>query len=141
MAETVGQEVLAVVDLQIRQGSDCPFVLAFHEEDEAGATVVQSFTDWQVRSQIRNRVGGDVWLDLSEHMTLTDDTEGTLTVTGLIPHTVTEAVEWNARASKVVDGEVQPAGVWDVELVTAATAVIPLAAGRVFIDPDVTREA
>lgn len=141
MAETVGQEVLAEVDLHIRQGSDVPVVLAYAEDDGTGAIVAQDFTGWSVRSQIRKKVGGDVWLDLGALMVLTDDTEGTLTVSANIPAATTEGVAWNARASRTVDGETQPSGVWDVELVTAAGAVIPLAAGRVFVDPDVTREA
>lgn len=141
MAESIGQEVLAEVDLHIRQGSDCPVVFAYAEDDGTGAPVAQDFTGWSVRSQIRKRVGGDVWLDLGALMVLTDDTEGTLTISANIPAAVTEDEAWNARASKVIDGEAQASGVWDVELVTAAGAVIPLVAGRVFVDPDVTREA
>lgn len=138
MAEAVGQEVLAVVDLQIRQGSDCMFVLAYSEDDGAG-TLLQLFAGWTVRSQIRQKVGGTVWLDLADYLTTADDAAGTWTITGLIPAAVTEAVVWNTRAGRVVDGELQPTGVWDMELVAAGGAVIPLAAGRVFVDPDVTR--
>lgn len=140
MAETVGQEVLAVVDLHVRQGSDVPVVLAYAEDDGTGALVVQDYSGWSVRSQIRRRVGQEVWLDLGALMTLTDDGAGTLTVSANIPAAVTEDPAWNARASQVRDEELQPAGVWDVELVTAAGTVIPLVAGQVFVDPDVTRE-
>lgn len=130
MAEEVGQEVLAQVDLLIRQGSDCAFTLLYSEEDEAG-TIVQDFTGWWARSQVRKKVGGDVWhtLTVGDGLTLTHDA-GVLSIAGLIPHEVTEDPAWNAR--KV--------GVWDVELIRADGWVIPLAAGAVKVDPDVTRE-
>jgi len=130
MAEEVGQEVLAQVDLLIRQGSDCAFTLLFSEEDDAG-TIVQDFTGWSARSQIRRKVGGEVWHEMTpgDGLTLTHDA-GVLSIAGLIPHEVTEDPAWNTR--KV--------GVWDVELIRADGWVIPLAAGAVKIDPDVTRE-
>lgn len=139
MAEIVGQDLLADVDLHVRQGSDCAFVLTYAEDDGNGV-VNQPFTGWTVRSQIRKAVGGEIWLDLGTHLTLTD-AAGTLTVTGLIPAAVTEDTAWNARASKVVAGELAPAGVWDVELVTETGQVIPLAGGAVYVTPDVTRAA
>ena len=139
MAETVGREVLAVVDLHIRQGSDVPVAFTYSEDDGTGI-VVQSFDGWGVRSQVRQKVGGDVWLDFGALMTLADDGEGTLTITGNIPAVVTEDPVWNARASKVRNDELQRSGVWDVELVTAGGVVLPLVAGDVFVDPDVTRE-
>jgi hypothetical protein len=130
MAEEVGQEVLAQVDLLIRQGSDCAFVLQYSEEDGAG-TIPQDFAGWSARSQLRRKVGGDVWHELAvgDGLTLTHDA-GVLSVAGLIPHAVTEAEVWNTR--KV--------GVWDVELIRADGWVIPLVAGAVKVDPDVTRE-
>jgi hypothetical protein len=139
VAEWVGQEVLAEVDLRIRQGSDCGFTLVY-SEDSGDGPVEQDYTGWSARSQIRAKVGGEVWLDVGQYLTLTPG-DASLTIDGLIPAAVTEDPAWNARASKARDGEVAPAGVWDVELVTATGAVIPLAAGRVFVDPDVTREA
>lgn len=130
MAEEVGQEVLAQVDLLIRQGSDCAFVLQYSEEDGTG-TIPHDFTGWSARSQVRKKVGGDVWHTMTpgEGLTLTHDA-GVLSIAGLIPHTVTEAEAWNARRL----------GVWDVELIRADGWVIPLAAGAVKVDPDVTRE-
>lgn len=130
MAEEVGQEVLAQVDLLIRQGSDCAFTLLFSEEDGTG-TIVQDFTGWSARSQLRRKVGGDLWhaLTVGDGLTLTHDA-GVLTVAGLIPHGVTEDPAWNSRRQ----------GVWDVELIRADGWVIPLAAGEVRVDPDVTRE-
>ncbi|WP_206155811.1 hypothetical protein [Cellulomonas taurus] len=131
MAEEVGQEVLARVDLLVRQGSDCAFTLLFSEEDEQG-TIVQDFTGWSARSQLRRKVGGEIWHELAvgAGLTLTHDA-GVLTVAGLIPHAVTEDPAWNARN----------VGAWDIELVRADGWVIPLAAGAVRVDHDVTREA
>lgn len=131
MAEEVGQEVLAQVDLLIRQGSDCAFTLLFSEEDGQG-TIVQDFTGWSARSQLRRKVGGDIWHELTvgNGLTLTHDA-GVLSVAGLISHAVTEDPAWNARNS----------GAWDVELIRADGWVIPLAAGAVRVDHDVTREA
>lgn len=130
MAEEVGQEVLAQVDLLIRQGSDCTFVLQFSEEDDAG-TIMQDFTGWSARSQVRKKVGGDVWhtMTVGDGLTLTHDA-GVLSIAGLIPHTVTEDEAWNGRR----------VGVWDVELIRGDGWVIPLAAGAARVDPDVTRE-
>lgn len=130
MVEEVGQEVLAQVDLLIRQGSDCAFTLLFSEEDEQG-TIDQTFDGWSARSQVRKKVGGDVWhaMTVGDGLTLTHDA-GVLSIAGLIPHEVTEAEAWNTRR----------VGVWDVELIRADGWVIPLAAGAAKVDPDVTRE-
>jgi hypothetical protein len=130
VGEQVGQEVLAQVDLLIRQGSDVSFVLKYAESDGT-AIVVQSFAGWSARSQIRKKVGGDVWhgMTSTDGLALTDDSAGTLTVTGLIGHTVTEDTAWNGRRE----------GVWDLELIRADGWVIPLAAGVVRVEPDVTR--
>lgn len=136
MAEQVGQQVLAVVDLHIRQGSDASFVIEYADEVD-GVPVIADYTGWTARSQIRRKVGGEVWLDLAPHLTVTH-TDTALTVTGNIPAAVTEGEDWNRRASREVDGELAPAGVWDIELVTP-TRVIPLLEGVVFVDPDVTR--
>lgn len=141
MAEVVGQEVLGEVDLHIRQGSDCAFVLEYAEEDATGAVVDQSFAGWVARSQVRKRVAGDVWLNMAsdgDYLTLTA-AAGVLTIAGLIPAAVTEEEAWNTRVSKVLDGEAQPAGVWDIELVSSTGAVIPFVEGAVFVHADVTR--
>lgn len=139
MGEQVGQEVLARVDLLIRQGSDVPWALTYAEDDGTGP-VAQSFAGWTVRSQIRRKVGGDIWHTMTDTdgITLTEDGT-TLTLTGLIGHAVTEDPAWDARASRNGTDGLLPAGVWDVELVKADGTVIPLAEGSVFVDPDVTR--
>ncbi len=130
MAEEVGQEVLAQVDLLIRQGSDCAFTLQYSEDDGTG-TVVQDFTGWSARSQIRRKAGGDIWHELTvdDGLTLTG-ADGLLSIAGLIPHAVTEDEAWNTRRT----------GVWDVELIRADGWVIPLVAGAVTVTADVTRE-
>lgn len=140
MGEQVGQEVLAEVDLFIRQGSDVTFAFGFSESDGT-TTIVQSFTGWSARSQIRKRVGGDIWHEMTnlDGLTLTDDAAGSLTITGLIGHTVTENPAWDLRAGREVAGVLGSTGVWDIELIKADGYVIPFIAGAVFVDPDVTR--
>lgn len=141
MAESVGQATLGVVDLHIRQGSDCAFALEYAQVDANGTVLSVSYDGWEARSQIRRKVGGDVWLDLGPLLTLTH-ADGVLSVTGFIPAAVTEDTAWNARASRVdTAGEAVPSGVWDIELVTPTGGVVPFVEGAVFVDPDVTREA
>lgn len=141
MGEQVGQEVLARVDLLIRQGSDVTFALTYSESDGT-ATIVQDFAGWSARSQIRKKVGGEVWHDMSSTAGITlSNAAGVLSVTGLIGHAVTEDPAWNLRAGKTVGDVLAPSGVWDIELVTVDGYVIPFIAGDVYVDPDVTRTA
>lgn len=122
----IGTTVLAEVNLDIRRGSDCSWVLVYSQQDIAGGVVPNTFAGWTARSQIRQRVGGDLWL--TQTITLTP-AGNRLTVTGHIPAVVTEAAMWDSRSL----------GVWDVELVRADGSVIPLAGGRVLVTADVTR--
>lgn len=125
----VGTKPLAEVDLSIRQGSDTTFALSYTAQDDSGP-VATDFTGWTARAQLRKDVGREVWTELTtvDGFTLTH-TATTLTITGLIPHSVTEDSAWDTYT----------AGVWDLELVRADGWVIPLAAGKVFVTHDVTR--
>ena len=130
---TVGSKPLANVNIQIRKGSDVAFVLQYSRTDAAGVVIPETFTDWHARSQIRKEIAGEVWHEMGDvspatGITLDKSTANVLTVKFHIPAAVSEA--WT---------EDRKMGVWDVELVRADGWVIPLAAGIVYVDPDVTR--
>lgn len=128
-----GTTVYAEVDLDIRQGSECVWGLRYEERavaDDPATIIPNTFTSWSARSQIRANVGSEVWHQMTSGAGITLSVAANqLTLSGLIPHTVTEAPVWDARNT----------GAWDVELVRADGTVIPLAAGWVRITHDVTR--
>lgn len=121
-----GTKVLHQQDLDIRQGADCDWAIAYYEKDGAGNVVPQTFPGWAARSQIRESAGGQLWL--TQDLTLAV-AANKLTVYGHIPAATTQTDAWNARSH----------GVWDLELVRADGSVIPLASGLVRVDRDVTR--
>lgn len=122
----------AQVDLRIRQGSDVAWALAYRETDPDGVTLPNTFAGWTARAQVRDRIGGAVWLAMTSDVAITLTAgENKITLTGLIEHATTEAPEWDSRSN----------GYWDVELVRDDGTVIPLAAGRVVVEHDVTRDA
>jgi len=99
---------------------------------------------WSGRAQIRDSVGGEVWIEFTsdtvngprvvfeDDVTVTD-TAGTehtgSTVTLVLPAATTEAEAWNDRS----------AGVYDLELVAPDGQVTRYAKGPVAVKPDVTR--
>ena len=122
----------AQVDLRIRQGSDVTWALTYRETDPDGTTRPNTFVGWSARAQVRKRVGGEVWHAMTSGPDITLTTvDDKLTLTGRIAHSVTENTGWDDRDF----------GCWDVELVRADGTVIPLAAGQVYIEHDVTRDA
>lgn len=98
----------------------------------AGVTTYPALvTDgWVARAQIRNKVGGDVWVELVSSATtgprIALDDDGYVTL--VLPAASTEG--WAAT---------RKSGVYDVELVRPDGRVIRLAMGRVTVSPDVTR--
>lgn len=90
---------------------------------------------WSARSQIRQRVGGTIWADLSSDATegarIELDADGWVTL--VLPPAVTEAAAW--------DGYARKKGVYDVELIHPDGHVDRLAEGEVEVSPDVTRSA
>lgn len=119
---TVGRAALATINLLIAQGADNAYSFRYSNDG-----VPVDLTGWSARAQIRSDYGGDIYLTLTaQDIPLTSD--GVIQIT--IPHTVTEATEWNAWTS----------GVWDLELVDPNGGVTRFAAGRVTISQDVTRD-
>jgi hypothetical protein len=82
-------------------------------------------------AQLRDRVGGDVWLDLwsypGEGARITiDEVEGWVHL--IIPEEDTASVDWNERR----------VGVWDIE-VTVGDDIARWAQGSIRVSQDVTR--
>lgn len=133
----IGREALIEIDLLIAQGADFQLAIRYSRNNQP-----VDLTTWTARTQIRKKHGGEVWLavttDTGEPASLTMNADGTIILD--IPAAVTEAKTWDSR-SKLVDGEPQPVGVWDLELTDENGAVIRLVQGTVSISPDVTRTA
>lgn len=130
-AVTVGRTALLDVDLLIGQGADNPFTFqwatkASVDADDSTAAPVD-VSAFQARAQIRDVVGGDIWLSLT-----TPDfalgADGTISFT--IAGGVTEDAIWNTRTY----------GVWDLELVADDTTLTRFAEGKVIVSHDVTRD-
>lgn len=134
---TIGREALAEIDLLITQGADNTYAFAYSLVEPAG-TVRVDLTGWSARMQIRRKVGGAIWHELTNAQGITLGPDGSITVD--IPHTVTEDPAWDAY-SKLVDGEPQPLGVYDLELIDPNGTVTRFLQGTVTVSPDVTREA
>ena len=125
MAVTAGLETLATVDLLISQGSDNLYTFRYSETVD-NVRIPVDLTAHAARAQIRSKVGGDLWLELTD-ITLAAD--GTIEVR--IPHAITEGDAWNVRRS----------GVWDLELTDPDGLKVRFASGRVTVSPNVTRLA
>ena len=132
---TIGREALAGVDLLIAQGADNAFAFGYSVDDGTTVTPVD-MTGWTARMQIRRKVGGAVWLDLTHTDGIALGPDGSITVA--IPHTVTEAPAWDGY-SKLVDGEPTALGVYDLELIDSTGSVTRFLQGTVTVSPDVTR--
>lgn len=119
---TIGRTALLEVNLVISQGSDNAY--AFRYSRKVGGTVTAvNLTGWVGRSQIRNRVGGEVLLTLNPTL----NADGTIEV--FIAGAETTGAAWDARSF----------GVWDMELVDPDGAIVRFVEGSVWIGPDVTR--
>lgn len=131
MSVVVGRCALADVDLVISQGADNRYAFRYTRD---GLPV--DLTGWVARAQLRKRVGGDVWLTLTNGDGISLNSDGVVVVS--IPAAVTESVEWNGYA-RLVAGKPVPSGVWDLELVDPAGGVVRFVQGTVTVCPDVTR--
>ena len=131
----LGREALVECDIIVAQGADNAY--AFRYSTRTGDTTTPvDLTGWTARAQLRRTWGGDVWLTLTDMDGITLTADGWITVA--IDHTVTEDPAWDSR-SKVVDGEPQARGVWDLELVDPDGGVLRFVQGAVTVSPDVTR--
>ena len=134
---TIGREALAEIDLLITQGADNTYAFAYSLDDGTGPVPVD-LAGWSARMQIRRKVGGAIWHELTGTNGITLGADGSITVS--IPHTVTENPAWDAY-SKLIDGEPQALGVYDLELIDPTGTVTRFLQGAVTVSPDVTREA
>ncbi len=109
-----------------------PFTLA----DPSDPNSNRAYTDWTghtARAQIRDAVGGEVYLDMNS----TDTTGARIELTAdgwvrlLVPASVTENASWDSPRDQ---------GVYDVEVVDSTGAVTRLMEGSVTIKHDVTRQ-
>lgn len=132
---TLGRSALATTDIIVTQGADNTYAFRYSVDDGNGPTAVD-LTTWTARSQLRRKVGGDVWHTMTQGAGITLGADGTVVVH--IDDTVTQAPEWD-RYSKVTDGEPQALGVWDLELASPTGHVVRLVEGTVTVSPDVTR--
>ena len=136
---TTGRAALAQVDLMVCQGADNAYPFTYSRRTGETTTAVDLST-WSAHAQLRTRVGGAVWLDLTSPDGIVLDADGSITV--LIGHAVTEDPAWNAYAKlDAKTGRPVPSGVWDLEFTdTASGAPLRFVEGRVTVSPDVTRE-
>ena len=120
---TLGLDALVKVNLLVSQGADNTYWFRYGAESDP-----VDITGYSARSQIRNRVGGDVWCEfLSTDGTIElGGAEGTIIVH--LDHTVTEG--WDDSQRK---------GVWDLELLDPSGSPVRFAEGSVTVSPDVTR--
>lgn len=132
---TIGREALAEIDLLIAQGADNPYAFAYSLVEPTGTERVD-LTGWTARMQIRRKVGGAIWHEMTHGNGITLGADGTVNL--FIDHTVTEDPAWDAY-SKVVDGEPQALGVYDLELIDPSGEVVRFLQGTVTVSPDVTR--
>lgn len=124
----IGTSALVRADLTVGQGKDNPFRFNWATratpEDEP---VAVNLTGYTARAQLRNRVGGTVWLSLTSGDGIVLTSGGDITVT--IAAADTEPAAWNNYRT----------GVWDLELISAGGTVTRFAEGTVTISHDVTR--
>lgn len=108
-----------------------PFTLTDPSDPNSNRT----YTDWTAytaRAQVRDAVGGEVYLDINS----TDTTGARIELTAdgwvrlLVPASVTSDPAWDGR----------DAGVYDVEVTDPSGAVTRLMEGSVTIKHDVTRQ-
>lgn len=131
---TIGRESLTEIDLLIAQGADFNLAMRYLRDQQP-----VNLTDWTGRTQLRRKHGGDIWLSVTDDTgpaALTLGADGVITLS--IPAGVTEDPAWDSR-SKLVAGEPQATGVWDLELIDPTGVVIRFAQGTVTVSPDVTR--
>jgi hypothetical protein len=127
MAITIGQPALAQVNLIISQGADNYYTFKYYTLVGAVKTPVD-LSLATARMQIRNKVGGEIWLTLEEvgsSIVLTNN--GVIRVH--IKAAQTTGTNWESRKK----------GVYDLEIVDADGLTVRFAMGSVDISPDVTR--
>ena len=118
---TLGREALSEIDLLITHGADNAFAFAYSLDDGTATTPVD-LTGWATRMQIRRKVSGAIWHELTDADGITLGVDGSITVS--IDHAITEDPAWDAY-SKLVDGEPQALGVYDLELIAPPRAPSP----------------
>jgi hypothetical protein len=124
MAVTVGCTSLGEVNLVMAQGADNTFAFIYYTDTTKTATV--DLTGFTARAQIRSKIGGEVYLALTPHITL-GTVNGRIDI--VVPAVITEALILTSPYS----------GWWDLELVDTGGGVVRFVEGKVTIDPDVTR--
>jgi hypothetical protein len=125
---TIGRSALARVNIVISQGADNIYQFRWSTlDDVTGVKTPVDLTGYSARSQLRQKVGGPVWAELtSDDNSITLGTDGLITV--ILDDTVTEDPAWNNYKS----------GVWDLE-VEKDGLVTRFVEGGVTVSPDVTR--
>ena len=122
---TLGMGSLADVSLLISQGSTNTYSFVYSRMI-AGVKTAVNLSGFTVKSQIRARVGGPLYLQLDPYITLGSDGSVVL----LIPASVTQAPVWSTYRK----------GVWDLELTeTSSGVVVRFVSGLVTVSADVTR--
>ena len=131
----LGRSALVECDIIVSQGATNEYVFRYATDD--GTVTPVDLTSWTARAQFRRKVGGEVWLSLTETDGITLGADGLVSI--LIEPATTEAPAWNSYA-KLSAGEPVPSGVWDLELENPQGYVVRLVEGAVTVAPDVTRD-
>ena len=133
----LGREALVECDIIVTQGADNAY--AFRYSTRTGDTTIPvDLTGWSARAQLRRTWGGEIWLSVTHEDAITLTAAGDVVLA--VDAATTEDPAWNTR-SKIVAGEAQARGVWDLELIDPTGRVTRLVQGTVTVSPDVTREA
>jgi hypothetical protein len=132
VVEPAGYEALQSREWQVPQGADTTNPLRYGTKTGDDPIVYPDLTaGWSARAQMRDAVGGEVWVEFSSDAAsgarIELAADGYFTV--VLPHDVTEGEAWNTRRS----------GVYDVELIDPSGIVIRHTTGRVRVFWDVTR--
>lgn len=130
--DPAGYEARILRDWTVPQGADTVNSLRPYRHGDDGPEYLDLTDGWSARAQMRDRVGGAVWVAFSstdtEGARIDLDADGWVSV--ILPAAVTEEPAWDSRTN----------GVYDVELIDADGHVIRLAKGDVEVSHDVTRE-
>ena len=131
----LGRSALVECDIIVSQGATNEYSFRYATDD--GTATPVDLTSWSARAQLRHKVGGEVWLSLTDEDGITLGADGLVSI--LIEPAATEVPAWNGYA-KLRAGVPVPSGVWDLELESPTGYVVRLVEGVVTVAPDVTRD-
>lgn len=123
----LGRSALLKANLVVSQGADNLYQFRWSQKDAAGIVTPVDLTGYTGRAQLRTKVGGAVWIELTTPDDILLGADGSIAI--MIGDEATSVEAWNAYKS----------GVWDIELSSPGGVVTRFAEGSVTVAPDVTR--